>query len=175
MITEGLLPYLPASTVEALAAEAATHGGIAHWISDIATSAFSKVLGGGTDTMEPIRRVQASDALKGEQILEVLKTQRLEDVSDAELYHRRWVRAGTRPADDGRRYPSSATVSAERSDRSAPFRPYVIESINSNSLNTTKGDRKDDLMLDEIASLTQATETKQDCEWYRLFYKGECQ
>jgi hypothetical protein len=68
-----LLLYLPASTVEALAAEAATQCGIAHWISDITTSAFSKVLGGGTDTMEPIRHVQASDALKGEQILEVLK------------------------------------------------------------------------------------------------------
>ena len=73
MITEGLLLYLPASTVEALAAEAPTHGGIAHWISDITTSAFSKVLGGGSDTMKPIRHMQASDALKGEQILEVVE------------------------------------------------------------------------------------------------------
>jgi methyltransferase (TIGR00027 family) len=73
MMTEGLLLYLPASTVEALAAEAPTHSGIAHWISDITTSAFSKVLGGGADTMEPIRHVQAADALKGEQILEVLQ------------------------------------------------------------------------------------------------------
>lgn len=73
MITEGLLMYLPAATVEALAAESPSHSGVAHWISDITTSAFSKVLGGGTDTTQPIRHVQASDALKGEQILEVVR------------------------------------------------------------------------------------------------------
>jgi methyltransferase (TIGR00027 family) len=73
MITEGLLLYLPAATVEALAAEASSHSGVSHWISDITTSAFSTVLGGGADTTKPIRHVQASDALKGEQILEVLR------------------------------------------------------------------------------------------------------
>src|SRR5579864_3818630 len=52
MITEGLLLYLPAATVDALAAEASTDSGVAHWISDITTSAFSKVLGGGADTMQ---------------------------------------------------------------------------------------------------------------------------
>jgi methyltransferase (TIGR00027 family) len=72
MITEGLLLYLPAATVEALAAECRSQSSIAHWISDITTSDFSRVLGGTADTMEPIRHVQASDALKGEQILEVL-------------------------------------------------------------------------------------------------------
>jgi len=73
MITEGLLLYLPAATVKALAGEAAAQSGVAHWISDITTSTFSKVLGGGADTMKSIRHVQASDALKGEQILEVLE------------------------------------------------------------------------------------------------------
>ena len=73
MISEGLLLYLPAATVEALAAESYSHSGIAHWISDITTSAFTKVLGGGADTLHPIRHVQASDALKGEQILEVVR------------------------------------------------------------------------------------------------------
>lgn len=72
MITEGLLLYLPAATVEALAAETSGRSGVRHWISDITTSAFSKVLGGGADTQQPIRHVQASDALKGEQILDVL-------------------------------------------------------------------------------------------------------
>lgn len=72
MITEGLLMYLPAGTVEALAEESCNHSGVAHWISELTTSAFSKVLGGGTDTTQPIRHVQAPDALKGEQILEVL-------------------------------------------------------------------------------------------------------
>ena len=73
MITEGLLLYLPAATVEALAGESCSHSGVAHWISDITTSAFTKVLGGGTDTTQPIRHVQASDALKGEEILEVVR------------------------------------------------------------------------------------------------------
>jgi len=73
MITEGLLLYLPAATVEALAAVSSSHSGVAHWISEITTSAFSKVLGGGTDTTQPIRHVQASDALKGEEILEVIR------------------------------------------------------------------------------------------------------
>jgi O-methyltransferase involved in polyketide biosynthesis len=72
MITEGLLLYLPAATVDALAAESGKQSGIAHWISDLTTSAFTKALGGGDDAMQSIRHVQASDALKGEQILEVL-------------------------------------------------------------------------------------------------------
>jgi len=73
MITEGLLLYLSAATVDALASEAGANSGIAHWISDITTSAFTRILSGGADTMQPIRHVQASDALKGEEILEVLQ------------------------------------------------------------------------------------------------------
>jgi methyltransferase (TIGR00027 family) len=73
MITEGLLLYLPAATVEALAAESWNQSGVAHWISDVTTSAFSKVLGGGADTLQPIRHVRASDCLKGEQILDLLQ------------------------------------------------------------------------------------------------------
>jgi methyltransferase (TIGR00027 family) len=72
MITEGLLLYLPAATVEALPAETRSLSSIAHWIADITTSAFSKILGGDTDTTKPIRHVQAPDALKGEEILEVI-------------------------------------------------------------------------------------------------------
>jgi methyltransferase (TIGR00027 family) len=73
MVTEGLLLYLSAATVDALAAEASGYTRVAHWISDITTSEFSKVLAGVADPMQPIRHVQASDALKGEQILEVLE------------------------------------------------------------------------------------------------------
>ena len=75
MITEGLLLYLPAATVEALAAETCRQSkvNVSHWISDITTSAFSKVLSAGADTMQSIRHVQASDCLQGEQILEVLQ------------------------------------------------------------------------------------------------------
>ena len=72
MITEGLLLYLPAGTVEALAAETHDHGAVAHWITDISTTAFSKALGGG-DVMQHIRHVQAPDCLKGEEIRDVLQ------------------------------------------------------------------------------------------------------
>src|SRR5262249_22525149 len=71
MITEGVLMYLPAATVGALASESWTHGGIAHWVSDATTSAFTNALG-GADTMRSLRHVQASDALKGEEILDLL-------------------------------------------------------------------------------------------------------
>jgi len=72
MITEGLLMYLSAATVDALAAEIQSQGGVAYWISDLTTTAFTSALG-GADAMKSIRHVQASDAIKGEQILEVLQ------------------------------------------------------------------------------------------------------
>jgi methyltransferase (TIGR00027 family) len=73
MITEGLLLYLPAATVGALATEIPQNTGVRHWISDITTSAFGKVLAQGADTMKAIRHVRATDCLEGEQILEVLR------------------------------------------------------------------------------------------------------
>jgi len=73
LITEGLLMYLPAATIEALAAEPWQHCGVAHWISDVTTSAFQKAIGGGADAMRPFRAVQASDCLAGEQILDVIR------------------------------------------------------------------------------------------------------
>jgi methyltransferase (TIGR00027 family) len=69
MITEGLLMYLPAATVEAIAAEPPQHSGIAHWIADISTTTFSSAIGMGD--YQSIRSVQAADFLHGEQILEV--------------------------------------------------------------------------------------------------------
>jgi len=72
MITEGLLMYLPAATVDALAAEASQECGIAHWMSDITTTAFGKALKG--DMPQSIRDVQAPDFLRGEQILDRLRS-----------------------------------------------------------------------------------------------------
>jgi methyltransferase (TIGR00027 family) len=71
MITEGLLMYLPAGTVEALAAESWRESGIAHWISDIMTGAFAKAI--SMDSNRSVRNVQASDSLTGEQILEAVR------------------------------------------------------------------------------------------------------
>jgi len=68
MITEGLLMYLPAATVEMLAAEAWQESGIAHWMIDIVTTAASKAV--NTDRISSVRNVQAPDSLPGEQILD---------------------------------------------------------------------------------------------------------
>lgn len=70
MITEGLLMYLPASTVEALSAEAWQQSGIAHWMSDITTSAFAKAINMDKSALS---NVQAPDFLQGEQILDAVR------------------------------------------------------------------------------------------------------
>jgi methyltransferase (TIGR00027 family) len=70
LITEGLLMYLPAATIDALSAETWQQSGIAHWINDLNTAAFSKAI--QMDTISSVRNVQAADFLHGEQILEVI-------------------------------------------------------------------------------------------------------
>jgi methyltransferase (TIGR00027 family) len=72
IITEGLLMYLPAGTVEALTTEVAKETGVSHWITDLTTAAFTKALG-GADAMQSLRHVQAPDCLKGEEILKVFQ------------------------------------------------------------------------------------------------------
>jgi methyltransferase (TIGR00027 family) len=66
MITEGLLMYLPAATVEALTTEVSQECGIADWISDINSSAFNKAI---NMNLASVRNVQAADCLAGEQII----------------------------------------------------------------------------------------------------------
>lgn len=70
IITEGLLLYLPAATVQAMTEECLHHTGVAHWISDITTSAFSIALM-GTSTLQSVDHVRAGDSLNGEAILEL--------------------------------------------------------------------------------------------------------
>jgi len=73
MITEGFLMYLPGATVHALAAETSQESGIAHWMSDITTTAFMKAI--GMNMPQSVSNVQAPDCLNGEQILETIKGQ----------------------------------------------------------------------------------------------------
>jgi methyltransferase (TIGR00027 family) len=70
LITEGLLMYLPAATVEALASEPARECGVAHWISDVTTTAFSNAIG---DLNQSLRAVRAPDCLTGDQIFDVMR------------------------------------------------------------------------------------------------------
>jgi methyltransferase (TIGR00027 family) len=101
MVTEGLLMYLPAGTVEALAAEAWQENGIVHWMSDITTTAFAKAI--NLDTMS-VRKVQASDFLQGEQILDAVR-------------QHRWVTAA------GRSYITDMAFAMERIQRLMGDRP----------------------------------------------------
>jgi methyltransferase (TIGR00027 family) len=70
MITEGLLMYLPANTVEAIATGPMALGGIRHWLMDVTTSAFSRLL--TTDTFRSSAAMRDPNHLEGEQILELL-------------------------------------------------------------------------------------------------------
>lgn len=74
VITEGVLMYLPAATVAALADEIPNASGAAHWISDITTSHFNKAIRSGAPSDSGFERVRAPDALEGEEILQVLRT-----------------------------------------------------------------------------------------------------
>jgi len=74
VITEGVLMYLGAATVDALAAEIPNASRVSHWISDITTSAFGTAIRGGQPANSGFEHVRAPDALEGEQILEVMHT-----------------------------------------------------------------------------------------------------
>ena len=98
--------YLPSATVEALVAEAWKESGIAHWMSDIMTTAFMKAI--KIDTPQSVRNMQASDCLNGEQILESIRMQgwrtaaRRSYITDMAFARERTQRMmGDRPKPDG--------------------------------------------------------------------------
>jgi methyltransferase (TIGR00027 family) len=66
MITEGLLMYLPGTTIEALAATAP----VTHWMLDAASPEMSSKV--RMDQYESIQNVRAADCLDGLQILDAL-------------------------------------------------------------------------------------------------------
>jgi len=70
LITEGLLSYLPAASVEALAAEPVRVGGVRYWLLDIATREVS--LRVRMNSFESIQRMRAEDHLDGAQILDAV-------------------------------------------------------------------------------------------------------
>jgi hypothetical protein len=70
MITEGLLMYLPAETIEALATEPVYLSGIRHWLLDLATPEMGKRV--GMDQRQAFLNVRAPDHLNGAKILELL-------------------------------------------------------------------------------------------------------
>jgi methyltransferase (TIGR00027 family) len=70
MITEGLLMYLPAETVEGLAVEAAG-AGVAYWLMDVFTREFARSI--GTGNYASVEKVRAANHLDGLGILDAVR------------------------------------------------------------------------------------------------------
>jgi O-methyltransferase involved in polyketide biosynthesis len=66
MITEGLLMYLPASTIETLAAGAP----VSHWILDVASIQMRQRM--QMNSYQSIENVRAADHIEGVEILNIL-------------------------------------------------------------------------------------------------------
>jgi methyltransferase (TIGR00027 family) len=71
MITEGLLMYLPAATVEALATESVTMSGIRHWILDLTSPEMARRA--GMDSRTAVQNVRAPGHLDGAGILDAVR------------------------------------------------------------------------------------------------------
>ncbi len=69
MITEGLLMYLPAESVEALAVEA-KQAGVGHWLMDATSQTFARRV--HMDSYQSIENVRAEGHLNGEEIIELV-------------------------------------------------------------------------------------------------------
>ena len=70
LITEGLLMYLPAETVEAIA-EGAARAGIRRWLMDLTSPEFAKRV--GMSTCQSVENVRAASCLDGIQTRDVLQ------------------------------------------------------------------------------------------------------
>jgi O-methyltransferase involved in polyketide biosynthesis len=106
MITEGLLMYLAGSTIEALAASAATYG-VRRWLLD--SSSVELARQSGFDANRSIESVRAPGHLEGTQLLKVVRSN-----GWSELRFRSYSR-------------DAAEVAADRI--AAMLRPYVEKGI----------------------------------------------
>ncbi len=70
MITEGLLMYLPAETVEALAVEPTQMAGVQYWLMDLTSPDFARRA--QIDLLESIQKVRSPNHVDGARILEIL-------------------------------------------------------------------------------------------------------
>jgi O-methyltransferase involved in polyketide biosynthesis len=71
MITEGLLMYLAAETVEALASEPPAVGGIRYWLTDLTSPGFARNI--GMDSYQSVQNMRAANHLDGLQILDTIQ------------------------------------------------------------------------------------------------------
>ncbi len=71
MITEGLLMYLPAGTLVALAGEAPRHSRIRHWLFDTSSEQLMRAIRGGARS--EIEHLQPQDHLSGQAVLDAAR------------------------------------------------------------------------------------------------------
>ena len=71
MITEGLLMYLPAGAVEALAVDSPRASGVRYWMMDTTSQAFAKRV--HMASYQSIENVRAAGHLAGEEIVELVQ------------------------------------------------------------------------------------------------------
>jgi methyltransferase (TIGR00027 family) len=112
LITEGLLMYLPAPAVEALAVEPAARTGVRHWILDLVSPFLERAM--AMNTRQSLQHVRASDHLDGQQIFDVLQRNGWRSI-----HLRSYVRDAVEIA------PARVQAAAERRAASgaAPFEP----------------------------------------------------
>ena len=67
MITEGLLSYLPAATIDELVSESVERSGIRYWIADLTSATFARIA--GEDSVQSIQNVRAPGHIDGVEIL----------------------------------------------------------------------------------------------------------
>jgi methyltransferase (TIGR00027 family) len=72
MITEGLLMYLPAESISAIAREAAS-AGVVYWLMDVASDAFVRAI--GSTNHSSVDKVRAPGHLDGPDILSAIRSE----------------------------------------------------------------------------------------------------
>jgi len=88
MLTEGLLMYLPAATLEALCSQAAAKSGVRWWILDVVSRDLLQRLGRRQKELDrEVEQLRARDHLAGQEILDVAKASGWEPV-EARIYVR---------------------------------------------------------------------------------------
>ena len=123
MITEGLLTYLPAETVEALASDSAALSGIRHWLLNLETEEMSRRV--GMDQRTSILNMRAETHLHGQEMIDVLNRQGWNSVRRRTFTRDAWMAAQARIlALMAKRAVSSPRDAAAhgRSERRAPVR-----------------------------------------------------
>lgn len=94
MITEGLLQYLPAETVEALATESAAMGGVRYWLAGAASTQFANAI--GMDSFQQVQAMRAGSHLNGDELFAAIERNGWKSISRRSYLTDIWAFGGER-------------------------------------------------------------------------------